>query len=203
MSDLIYEASVYTRTVKYRNFKGEENTVVLSFALDPLKLMSIIAGFGSKRKTIKSGNPAKNGQEAPFTDEQQLSFVRDLASQAAGSPSEDGESWVPFEDFTDTIAGKAFLTKLASSDGDRREFAQTVILNPFRAFVEFAKADPSNTAADIQQFETMLGQIEKIFTVPDPTSETVDQKRARLEAEMEMLNQAAVAEPNVVPPAEA
>jgi hypothetical protein len=186
MSDLIYEASVYTRTIKYRNFQGEEKSVTLYFALDPLQLMNLIAGFGTK--TSKSGNPALRGKPEPITDEDQLKFLRDLACKAAGTPSDDGESWTPFEGFSDSIAGKAFLTKLTSSDGDRREFAEKVVLDPFRAFAEFAKADPTNTPADMQQFETLMQQMENIFKMPDPTQESADQKRARLAAEMAALD---------------
>ena len=43
MTNPIYEASVYQREVSYRNFKGVEKTTTLYFALDPLKLMEIIA----------------------------------------------------------------------------------------------------------------------------------------------------------------
>jgi hypothetical protein len=189
MSELIYEASVYSRTVAYKNFKGEENTVVLYFALDPLQLMQVIATFQPKK--IKSGNPARQGQTAEITDEEQLKFVRDLATRAAGSPSEDGESWEKFEDFADTLAGKAFLTKLTSSDGDRKEFASKVILDPFRAFVAFAKADTSNTPKDVQQFEQMLSQMENIFKTPEPRDESLEERRARLAAEMAALDETA------------
>ncbi len=197
MTELIYEASVYTRTVTYKNFKGVENSVVLHFALDPLQLMALIASF--EVKTIKSGNPAINGKPAPVSDEQQLKFIRELAEKAAGTPSEDGETWTPFGDFTDTLAGKAFLTKLASSDGDRREFAEKVILDPFRAFTGFAKVDPSNTSKDVQQFEVMLQQMENIFKTPDPKEETIDDRRARLAAEMAALEQSAVQAPPAPP----
>jgi hypothetical protein len=182
MSELIYEASVYSRTVAYKNFLGEENKVILYFALDPLQLMQVIATFQPKR--VKSGNPARNGQAAEITDEDQLKFVRDLACRAAGTPSEDGETWEPFEDFSDSLAGKAFLTKLTSSDGDRKEFASKVILDPFRAFVSFAKADPSNTPKDVQQFEQMLVQMENIFKTPEPRDESLEERRARLAAEL-------------------
>lgn len=198
MSDLIYEASVYSRTVNYRNFNGEEKSVTLYFALDPLKLMALIAGFGTK--VSKSGNPALRGKPQAVTDEDQLRFVRDLACKAAGTPSEDGESWTPFEDFSDSIAGKAFLTKLTSSDGDRREFAEKVVLDPFRAFMNFAKVDPSNTPADVQQFEVMLSQMENVFKMPDPNEESPDQKRARLAAEMAALD-SAVTPVQYTPPA--
>lgn len=185
MSELIYEASVYSRTISYRNFKGEVNRAELFFALDPLQLMQVIATFQPKK--IKSGNPARNGQVAELSDEEQLKFTRDLACRAAGTPSDDGETWEPFEDFEDSLVGKAFLTKLTSSDGDRKEFAEKVILDPFRAFVSFAKADPTNTPKDVQQFEQMLAQIENIFRMPDKPQETMEEKRARLAAELEAL----------------
>lgn len=202
MTELIYEASVYTRTVKYKNFSGEEKSVTLHFALDPLQLMSLIAKL--EIKTIKSGNPARNGKPAEVTGEQQIKFIQDLAQKAAGTPSDDGEVWTPFEDFSDTLAGKAFLTKLTSSDGDRKEFAEKVILDPFRAFVGFAQDDATNTPADIQQFKVMLKQMENIFATPDPTEETAEQKRARLQADLAALE----APPNPmvqqsqIPPAE-
>lgn len=185
MSDRIYEASVYSRTISYRNFNGEVNHAELFFALDPLQLMEVIATFQPKR--IKSGNPARNGQVAELSDEEQLKFTRDLACRAAGTPSTDGETWEPFEDFADSLVGKAFLTKLTSSDGDRKEFAEKVILAPFREFVGFAKADPTNTPKDVQQFEQMLAQMENIFRMPDKPQETIEERRARLAAELEAL----------------
>jgi hypothetical protein len=186
MSEIVYEASVYTRTVKYRNFKGEEKKVTLYFALDPLQLMTFIAGFETKK--IKSGNPARNGQASEMSAEEQLKFVRSIAVKAAGTPSEDGESWTPFEGFEDDLAGKAFLTKLAASDGDRKEFAEVVILAPFRAFTQFAEADPSNSPADVKQFTEMLTQVERIFAAPDPVKESLEERRARLIREMEALD---------------
>lgn len=189
MTTRIYEASVYTRQVTYKNFKGKDRTVELHFALDPLKLMALVAGFTPKKS--KSGDPSKRNQPAPISDEQQLEFVQKLAAEAAGLPSDDGESWLPFEGFRDSLAGKAFLTKLASSDGDRREFAEKVILNPFRAFVSYAKEDDTNTDADKQQFDLMVKQMERIFAVPEAGEETLEQKRARLAAEMAMLEASA------------
>lgn len=206
MSEVIYEAAVYTRTVTYKNFKGVENSVTLHFALDPLQLMALIASFPLKR--VKSGNPALNGTIAEVDDESQLKFLRDLASKAAGTPSEDGETWTPFEDFTDSLAGKAFLTKLTSSDGDRKEFAEKVVIDPFRAFVNYARVDETNTPADIQQFDVMLQQMENIFKMPDPAQETADEKRARLQAEIAALAPVPVqpaapaASTSAVPPAE-
>lgn len=187
MSELVYEASVYNRVVSYRNFKGQEKKVSLYFALDPLQLMTFIASFEPKK--IKSGNPARNGQNAEMSAEEQLKFVRNIAIKAAGTPSEDGESWTPFEGFEDDLAGKAFLTKLASSDGDRKEFAEVVILAPFRAFVQFANADESNSPADVKQFNEMLQQMENIFKAPEPAKETLEERRARLIAEMQALEE--------------
>lgn len=183
MSQLTYEASVYKRTVKYKNFKGETNETTLYFALDPIQLMQAIANFAPKGNS-RSKNPAK--QAAPeISDEEQIKFVRTLATRAAGFPSDDGETWEPFEDFSDTIAGKAFLTQLVSSDGDRKEFSEKVILDPFRAFVGYAKADPTNNAKDTQQLETMLHQLENVFVGKD--NESIEDRRARLAAEMAAL----------------
>lgn len=197
MSNLVYEASVYSRTLSYRNFKGEENTVQLFFALDPLQLMQMIAGFEPKK--VKSGNPARNGQAMELSAEEQLKFVRKIAVEAAGTPSDDGESWTPFTDFEESLAGKAFLTKLASSDGDRKEFAEKVILAPFRAFVQYATSDESNSQADVKQFGEMLVQMERIFKAPDPKEESLEERRARLLAEMEALGDGPAVETDVQP----
>lgn len=186
MSQLVYEASVYSRVVKYRNFKGQEQTVELFFALDPLKLLSVIAGFNPKQS--KSGNPAKRGQ-MEIDEGEQVKFIRDLASRAAGTPSDDGEVWEPFVDFEDSLAGQAFLTKLAASDGDRAEFADKVILSPFRAFVAFTKDDSSNTPKDVQQFEKMLKQLEDIFTGTDKSDESLEDRKARLAAELAAMDE--------------
>lgn len=185
MSQLTYEASVYKRTVKYKNFKGETNETTLYFALDPIQLMQTIASFAPK--TSKSKNPAKQGQPE-ITDEDQIKFVQGLAKKAAGFPSEDGEVWEPFENFEDTIAGKAFLTQLVSSDGDRKEFSEKVILDPFRAFVGFAEQDPTNTAQDTQQLRTMLSQLENVFVGKPDKNESLEERRARLAAEMAALD---------------
>jgi len=187
MSNTVYEAAVYTREVEYRNFNGEQKKATLHFALDPIQLMQVIASFAPK-KNKKSGNPAQRGQDMEITDEEQLKFIRDLARKSAGEPSEDGETWHPFEDFDNTLAGKAFMTQLTSSDGDRKEFAEKVVLDPFRAFVNFAKNDPSNTPKDVQQFEKMLSQMENVFAAPEVRTETVEEKRARLAAELNSLS---------------
>lgn len=185
-TEIVYEASVYERTVSYKNFKGEQQSVKLYFALDPLELMSMIAGFNPKKS--KSNNPAKRGQDE-IDEGDQVKFVRDIAIKSAGSPSDDGESWEPFENFENTLAGKTFITKLASSDGDREEFAQKVLLDPFRAFVKFAEADTTNTKKDIQQFQQMVAQLERIFSsAGDNTDETLEQKRERLAREMAELD---------------
>lgn len=183
MTNIVYEASVYTRTVAYKNFKGEKQEIELYFALDPIELMTMIAGFSPKKS--KSANPAKRGQEE-IDDADQVKFVRDVAVKAAGTPSQDGESWEPFENFENTLAGKTFITKLASSDGDREEFAQKVLLDPFRAFVKFAEADPSNTPKDVHQFQQMVAQLERIFTSKG-IDESLEEKRARLAREMAEL----------------
>ncbi len=182
----VYEASVYSRVVNYKNFKGEERSVELFFALDPLKLLKIIAGFNPK-KASKSGNPARR-EEIQISDAEQVQFVRDLCIQAAGEPSADGEAWIPFPDFEETLAGQTFLTKLASSDGDRAEFAEKVILDPFRAYVRFAAADETNTPKDVQNFERMLSQLENIFTEKDKPEESYEDRRARLAAELAAMD---------------
>jgi len=185
MSQITYEASVYKRTVKYKNFKGETTETTLYFALDPIQLMQAIAGFAPKAN--RSKNPAKQANPE-ITDEEQIKFVRTLAEKAAGFPSDDGETWEPFDNFADTIAGKAFLTQLVSSDADRKEFAENVILDPFRAFVSFAEADPSNEAKETQNLRTMLGQLENVFVGKD-NNESLEDRRARLAAEMAALEQ--------------
>lgn len=190
-NNLIYEASVYHREVSYRNFKQEEKSATLFFALDPMQLMQVIASFEPKKN--RSNNPALKDQAAPVSDEQQIKFVRDLVIKAAGSPSEDGESWIPFTDFENTLVGKAFLTKLTASDGDRREFSEKVILNPFKAFVGYAESDESNTPAEVQQLKRMLVQLEQIFAMPDPEKESVEDRRARLEAELNAMQADATA----------
>lgn len=186
MSEQVYTSSVYTRTVKYTNFKGKEQTAELFFALDPIQLLQIIAGFRPRKS--KSANPARAGKVEPISDEEQITFVRDLATKSAGFPSDDGESWEPFDGFSDSLAGKAFLTKLAASDTDRQEFSEKVILAPFRSFVSFAKADTSNTPSEVANLEKMLGQIESIFT-PKDANETVEDRRARLEAELAAMTE--------------
>lgn len=197
MTNMIYEASVYSRTVSYRNLKGEDKTQTLYFALDPLQLMSAFAGYEPKK--VKSGNPSRNNQDAEFTEKEQLEMVRDLAVLAAGIPSLDGETWTPYVDFDNDVAGKAFLTKLVASDGDRKEFAEKVIMAPLRAFVEYAEADPSNTPAEVQEFRAMLNTMEKMFIVPEKTPETMEDRRARLAAEMAALDAAGS---DAVPPTE-
>lgn len=193
MSQITYEASVYSCTVKYTNFKQKTNETILYFSLDPLQLMEAIAGFAPKTAR-KSGNPAIRNAEPQISDQDQVKFVRDLASRAAGFPSEDGETWEAFENFADTIAGKAFLTKLASSDAERRSFAEKVFIKPFADYVGFAQADPSNSPAEIQQFKTMLSQLENLFVAAKPGDETIEQRRARLQAEMAALNDVGPAE---------
>lgn len=186
MSDLIYQASVYERTVKYNNFKGKTQEAKLYFALDPLQLLSVIASIESGPKS-KSKNPAKQGQVEALTNEQQIKFIRELCIKAAGFPSDDGESWEPFEDFGNSIAGKAFLTKLTSSDADRQEFTEKVVLDPFRAFVDYASNDPSNSKNEVDQLQNMVSQLENIFKEPAKTDETLQERRERLQRELEAM----------------
>lgn len=186
MSELTYEASVYSRTVKYRNFNGKDQVANLYFALDPLKLMRLIASFNVKPNK-KSNNPAVKNQPGEITDDQQLKFIQDLANEAAGWPSEDGESWETNTEFQESIAGKAFMTRLASSDADRREFAEKVILDPFRAFVAFAKEDPTNSPKEVAQFDKMLGDMERLFLGAVDKNESLEDRKARLAAELASL----------------
>lgn len=183
---ITYEASVYKRVVKYTNFNGKTQETELFFALDPLQLLRVIAGFQPKKS--KSNNPAKK-DALEISEAEQVEFVQDIAAKAAGFPSDDGETWEPFEDFLNTLAGKAFLTSMVSSDSGRREFAEKVLLDPFRAFVGFASADTSNTKEEIDQFHKMLAQLENIFAAPDPKNESLEERRARLRAEMEALDE--------------
>lgn len=186
MADMpIYEASVYTREIAYRNFNGENKVQKLYFALDPMELLIVMSTYEPKK--IKSGNPALNGKNAEMTDEQQIRMVRSLALKAAGTPSEDGESWTPFEEFDNTIVGKAFLTKLASSDADRKEFSEKVILDPFRAFAHYFMEDSSNTQLEKNELKDMLTKIENIFKVPEPGSETSEERATRLKKELAAL----------------
>lgn len=192
MTNMVYEASIYSRKISYKNFKGEEKTVELNFALDPLQLLATIAKFEPKQS--RSGNPALRGKDAPISDEQQVKLIRDLASQAAGTPSDDGESWIPFENFGDSLVGKAFLTKLTSSDADRMEFATKVILDPFRAWVSFAENDTSNSPSEIAQLKQMFFQMENVFKAPAQKELTVEEKRAQLRAQMDALDSEGPAE---------
>lgn len=191
MTNPVYEAAVYSREVSYRNLKGEESTIEVSFALDPIQLLELIAKTPGTKQS-KSGDPRKRGQ-IELEDGRSFAFLRDIAAVAAGYPSADGERWLPIEDFTETIAGQAFITKLATSDDDRKEFAEKVMLAPFRAFVGYAKADPGNSPAEIAKFEQMLAQFERIFAT-STADETLEARRARVAAEMEELNRLAEGE---------
>lgn len=188
MTQYVYEAAVYTREVSYRNFKGEEKSAELHFALDPLQLLQLLAdGLGGNKRS-KSGNPIKAGKPVEVTDGEQIQFIRDLAVKAAGFPSDDGESWDPFEEFEDSIAGKAFLTKLTSSEGDRKEFSEKVILDPFRAFVGYALSDDTNSDKEKKEFEDMLKKIERVFSeTSSAKTETFEERRARLQEELNSL----------------
>jgi hypothetical protein len=186
MSGIVYQASVYSRVVEYRNFKGQDKKVELFFALDPLQLLSVIASFEPKRNK-RSKNPAKQGEVEPITNEQQLEFVQGLVKKAAGWPSDDGESWEPFPEFEESLAGKAFLTKLASSDADRKEFSEKVVLDPFRAYVAYAKDDPSNAPKDVKQLESMSAQLETLFSEKVDPDESLEARRERLMAELAQI----------------
>lgn len=190
MSQPTYEAAIYSRVVSYTNFKGETKEVELFFALDPIQLMRLVASVPETKKS-RSANPARRAEEeTSISDERQLKFLVDLASKAAGWPSDDGESFEPFQDFAESLAGKAFITKLASSDGDRKEFSEKVIIDPFKAFVSYAAADEGNTPAEIKQFNEMLGAMERIFAVSTDKNETIEDRRARLAAELATLTEA-------------
>lgn len=188
MSTVTYEASIYTRTISYKNLKGETKEVELHFALDPIQLLRVIASVPAPKKS-KSGNPAQRASdESSLTEEQSFKFLVDISAKAAGWPSDDGESFEPFEDFATTLAGKAFITKLAASDADREEFAKKVILDPFAAFINFAAADESNNAAEVKKLRDMLSSMERIFaTSAETKNETPEEKRARLLAEIDSL----------------
>jgi len=182
MNDQIYTASVYVKTVKYTNFKNKTQETELFFALDPLQLLQVISSFEIKKK--KSGDPRKQGQIEELSAEDQVKFIRNVTKAAAGFPSDDGESWEPFEDFENTIAGKAFLTQMTASDGDRKDFTEKVVLDPFRAFVGYAQSDPSNSKTEIDNLVRMLGQLEKVFAEPAPENESLEDRRARLRREL-------------------
>lgn len=185
MTNPVYEAAIYTREVSYRNFAGQEQTVTVEFALDPIELLDLIASSSNITSRSKSNDPRKKNAEV-VDEGKQFRFLRDIANRAAGYPSADGERWLPIKDFTDSIAGKAFITKLASSDEDRKEFAEKVMLAPFRAFVEYAEADPGNTPSEIAKFKTMLEQFERVFAV-STADETLEARKARVAAEMAEL----------------
>lgn len=180
-----YEAAVYSRTITYTNLKGETKSAELTFALSPMDLMGVLARV-PKNKT-RSKDPRKQSADAGLSDEQQIQMVQELAAKAAGFISDDGETFEPYETFANDIAGQAFMTKLLSSDADRKEFAEKVILAPFRAFVDYARVDDSNTDADIRNLEKYLADLEKAFTFEAKPEETIEQRRARLAAELESL----------------
>lgn len=187
MSQPVYEAAVYERTVHYKNLKGVESQATLYFALDPISLMKVMSTV--KTTKSKSGNPAvRNKAVDELSDDQQIKLILDLAAAAAGFPSDDGETWEPFFDFHQNIAAKAFMTKLTSSDADRKEFAEKVILAPFEAFVEYAAADPGNTPKEVQEFRTMLDQMKNLFLAENKPGESLEERRARLAQELALLD---------------
>lgn len=187
MTQITYEASVYSRIISYKNLKGQTKEVELTFALDPISLLRVMASLPSPKKS-RSNNPAQRArEESELSNEQQLKFLVDIASKAAGFISDDGESFEPFEDFRDSIAGKAFITKLASSDGDREEFAQKVMIDPFEAFVNYARADEGNTKEEIKQFEDMLASMKRIFAINKNTDMSPEDRAAKLRAELAII----------------
>jgi hypothetical protein len=189
MSETVYEAALHTQEITYKNFKGETKTAELSFALDPLNLLQVMSGYTPKK--VKSGNPALNGKDAEISDDEQIKMIRRLAVMAAGTPSDDGDSWYPFEGFETSIAGKAFLTKLVTSDEDRRQFSEVAILAPFRAFCAYFDADSGNSAQEKKEMKDMLTKMERVFRVPDPGSESAEERRERLERELAAIRDTA------------
>lgn len=192
MTNPVYEAAVHSQKITYKNFKGEEKETELFFALDPYSLLQVMSTYNPKK--IRSGNPALNGKDAEISDEEQIKIVRKLAVMSAGMPSDDGEFWINFSEFDTSVAGQAFLTKLATSDEDRRGFSETVILAPFRAFCAYFDADASNSAKEKKDMADTLAKMERVFKVPEVGPETPEERRARLEAQL--------AELDTTPPAE-
>lgn len=190
MTQITYEASVYSRTVSYTNLKGKTQEVELTFALDPIQLLRLMASLPEPKKS-RSNNPARRAEEeTTISDERQFKFLVDLADKAAGFISDDGESFEPFEGFRDSIAGKAFITKLAASDADRAEFSQKVLVDPFEAFVNYAKAEEGNTKEEIAEFVRMLEQVKRIFGIANDKSLPAEDRRAQLARELAELDAA-------------
>lgn len=184
MTNPVYEAAIYSREVTYKNLKGEEKTVEVNFALDPIQLLELIARQPVTTKS-RSKDPRKQGTEE-VDDGRMFAFLREIADISAGEPSWDGEQWLPIPNFSTLLAGKAFITKLTSSDADRQEFIEKVMLAPFAAFVEYAKDDPTNSKEEIAKFEGMLAQFKRIFSVSS-ADETLEARKARLAIEMAEL----------------
>lgn len=185
MAPIVYEATVYEHEISYKNFKGENKVHKLYFALHPMSLLAVFSQIPTKK--VKSGNPALNGKDADMTEEEQIKLVRRIAEQAAGTPSDDGESWYPFEGFTESLAGQAFMTKLVTTDQIRRDFSEKVILGPMRSFTQFFEQDPSNSAKEVAELKDMLAKFERVFKTPDPASETAEDRKARLLRELEAI----------------
>jgi len=183
MSEIVYEAEIFTRKISYKNYNGLVQTVQLDFSLDPLSLLELIASVPVAKS--KSNNPAKRDDEVTLSDSDQVALIRRIAEEAAGHASKDGETWERWENMSDSLAGKAFLTRLSSSDTDRREFVEKVVISPFRAFVSYAKSDPTNSQADIAGFDEVLHRMERIFDTPE--GETIEDRKARLMAELSAI----------------
>lgn len=182
----VYMARPYRHEVPYENLNGVQKTATLHFLIHPVELLGIFADYTPKK--IKSGNPALNGKPAEMSDADQIKIIQQLAAQAAGTPSEDGENFDRFNDFETSVVGQAFMTMMVTSTKARRDFSEMAILNPFRAFVQFARQDDSNSPKEVADLERTLKQMEDIFKSPDVKDESAEEKRARLMAELGRLD---------------
>lgn len=183
MSANVYEAKVHTAHVEYINFKGERQSADVMFALDPVTMLGVISRI--KFDKSRSANPQKRNEQT-MSDSASIELVQDLVSTSAGWPSEDGESWEKYENFNETLAGQAFLTKLTSSDAERKEFVRNVMLTPMRAFIGFARLDKTNSPAEIQELEATYANLEKVFneSLEENRTETLEERRERLQREL-------------------
>ncbi len=190
MAQIVYNAVYHTEEVSYTNLNGESRIAELKFLMHPMTLLSVFADIPDRK--IKSGNPSLNGKSADISESQQIKLVQDLAGRAAGIPSSDGESWIPFENFEKHVSGHAFLTKLATSEKVRKDFSDKVILAPFRAFVGYAEADPSNSPKEVKDLKDTLTKMENTFKVADPSNETPEELKAKLQAQLAALDERTV-----------
>ena len=178
----VYISSVYSTEVHYVNFLGEKKTKTVSFALDPVALLTNISNLDAYEKESANRAQRRAGVEVGLSQAGSIDLIRELASQAAGYASEDGENWDRDYDFRDSVAGAAFLTYLGTSEEARFEFAENVFIKPFEAFVEFAKANPSNSPAEIKVLDDNLQALRGAFT--KGSTETLEERKARLKAEL-------------------